>query len=214
MEKGIRYDKTYETMPWHRCDSVVFDIGNVLICFAPENFISQLFPDDEPKQKAMLSQVYAGKYWPRFDRGDLEYEEAARLLHEEYGYSEEDYLHALTGWIETKEPIEEGWRAARRCKRAGMRLYLLSNYPRRGYERMREKFADLFSVFDGGVISCYVHQLKPEREIYETLIRQCALDPARTLFIDDAEKNVDAALELGINGFHKKGPGAMDGFFI
>ena len=61
---------------------------------------------------------------------------------------------ALRGWIEIKTPIEEGWRAAERCRRAGKRLYLLSNYPQEGYMRMREKFADRFRVFDGGVMRC------------------------------------------------------------
>ena len=27
MENGIRFDLEYETMPWHRVDAVVFDIG-------------------------------------------------------------------------------------------------------------------------------------------------------------------------------------------
>ena len=214
MERGIRFDKKYQSMPWHHCDSVVFDIGNVLIYYAPEDFLQQLFPGDEQMQKDMLDQVYQGKYWLDFDRGVREYEDAAERLSREYGHSTEEYMHALTGWIELKRPIEEGWRAARRCRRAGMRLYLLSNYPRRGYERMREKYGELFSIFDGGVISCYAHQLKPEKEIYETLIRECRLDPARTLFIDDSEKNVEAAMDNGINGFHMSRAGAMDDFFI
>ena len=29
MENGIRFDLEYETMPWHRVDAVVFDIGNM-----------------------------------------------------------------------------------------------------------------------------------------------------------------------------------------
>ncbi len=214
MERGIRFDRKYQSMPWHHCDSVVFDIGNVLIYYAPDDFLQQLFPGDEQMQKDMLEQVYGGKYWSCFDRGEMEYEDAARRLSQEYGHKEEEYMHALTGWIELKRPIEEGWRAARRCRRAGMRMYLLSNYPKRGYERMREKFADRFSIFDGGVISCYAHQLKPESAIYETLIRECRLDPARTLFIDDTEKNVEAALDHGINGFHMSHAGAMDDFFI
>ena len=214
MERGIRFDKRYGTMPWHHCDAVVFDIGNVLIYYAPEEFLRQLFPGDAQKQADMLRQVYQGKYWLNFDRGTMEYPEAARLLHEEYGYPVEDYMRALEGWIELKRPIEEGWRAARRCKRAGMHLYLLSNYARHGYARLREKFADLFSIFEGGVISCQAHQLKPEPEIYQTLIAQCRLDPARTLFIDDSEKNVEAALDAGLNGFHNSRAGALDDFFV
>lgn len=214
MTEGIRYDLTYETMPWHKVDAVVFDIGNILIRYAPDDFLVRLFPGDEQKQRDMMARVYRGPYWPCFDRGTMEYDEAAKRLAEQFGGSEADYLHALRGWIELKDPIEEGWRAARRCKRAGKRLYLLSNYPREGYLRMREKFASLFEIFDGGVISYKVHQVKPEPEIYKTLIEACSLTPERTLFIDDTLENVEGAIKMGIHGYHKHENGMMDRFFL
>ena len=214
MNEGTRFDLQYETMPWHKVDTVVFDIGNVLIRFAPDDFLQQLFPDDPAKQQAMLHQVYQGPYWPEFDRGTVEYEDAARRLVSEFGGCYADYMHAITGWIELKTPVEEGWRAAGRCRRAGKRLYLLSNYPREGYARMREKFADRFALFDGGCISSDCHQLKPEPEIYRTLIDQCGLTPERTLFIDDTLANVEGAMKSGIHGFHMHENGMMDRFFI
>ena len=160
MENGIRFDLEYETMPWHRVDAVVFDIGNILIRYAPKDFLEQLFPGDAQKQQDMLARVYKGPYWERFDRGEMEYAEAARRLAGQFGGDEAEYMRALTGWIELKTPIDEGFRAAQRCRRAGKRLYLLSNYPREGYQRMREKFADRFGeLFDGGVIS-YAYEVK------------------------------------------------------
>ncbi len=211
---AIRYDLTYETMPWHKVDAVVFDIGNVLINYAPDDFLLRLFPGDEQKQREMMERVYKGPYWLCFDRGTMEYDEAAKRLVEQFGGSEADYLRAMRGWIELKQPIEEGWRAARRCKRAGKRLYLLSNYAQEGYERLREKFEELFDIFDGGVISYRAHQLKPEPEIYKTLIETCSLTPERTLFIDDTLKNVEGAMKMGIHGYHKHENGMMDRFFL
>jgi len=209
-----RFDRMHQTMPWDAVDAVVFDIGNVLIRYAPDDFLLQLFPGDEKKQQDMLAQVYQGKYWPGFDRGTMEYEEAAQRLYEEFGYSKADYLHALRGWIELKTPLKEGWRAAQLCKQKGKKIYLLSNYPKEGYVRMREKFAHLFEIFDGGVISCYSHLCKPEDEIYTELIRACGLEPARTLFIDDTLANVEGAIKNGIHGFHMHENGMMDRFFI
>lgn len=214
MNEGIRFDLTYETMPWHKVDAVVFDIGNVLIRYAPDDFVQQLFPGDEAAQRHMLEHVFGGPYWPEFDRGTMDYEEAARRLSAQFGRTEAEYLHALRGWIELKTPVEEGWRAAGRCRRAGKRLYLLSNYPREGYARMREKLADRFALFDGGCISSDCHRLKPEPEIYRTLIDQCGLTPQRTLFIDDTLANVEGAMKSGIHGFHMHENGMMDRFFI
>ena len=62
MENGIRFDLEYETMPWHRVDAVVFDIGNILIRYAPKDFLEQLFPGDAQKQQDMLARVYKGPY--------------------------------------------------------------------------------------------------------------------------------------------------------
>ena len=100
MNEGIRFDLTYETMPWHKVDAVVFDIGNVLIRYAPDDFVQKLFPGDEAAQQHMLEHVFGGPYWPEFDRGKMDYEEAARRLSAQFGRTEAEYLHALRGWIE------------------------------------------------------------------------------------------------------------------
>lgn len=214
MAEGIRFDLTYETMPWHKVDTVVFDIGNVLIRFAPDDFVQQLFPGDEKKQSEMLERVFRGKYWPEFDMGTRSYSEAAKLLAQEYGGDEAEYLHALYGWIELKTPIEEGWRAAKRCKRAGKRICLLSNYPQEGYERLRIKFAGLFEIFDAACISCQIHQVKPNADIYQTLIDTCGVEPGRAVFIDDVLANVEGAMKMGIHGFHLHESGMLDRFFL
>jgi len=215
MKQGIRFDLEYEKMPWDEVDVVVFDIGNVLIRYAPDDFIQQLFPGDEQKQQDMLDRVYNGKYWPQFDLGMMSYEEAAKRLAEEFGGEEAEYMHALIGWIELKTIIEEGFRAAKRCREMGKKTYLLSNYPQTGYERMRVKFADHFDgMFDGGVISCYAHQLKPQKEIYETLLTTYGFEANRSVFIDDTLKNVEGAMKSGIHGFHMHETGMMDRFFL
>lgn len=215
MNEGKRFDLEYETMPWHKVDVVVFDIGNVLIRFAPDDFLQQLFPGDEAMQQHMLRHVYNGPYWPCFDRGTMTYEEAAQRLAAEAGGTPESYMHALTGWIELKTPMEEGWRAARRCRRAGKRLYLLSNYPKEGYARLREKFAGYFDgVFDGGIISSHEQVMKPEQEIYRRLCERYDIEPSRAVFIDDHRGNIEAAIKFGMNGFHMHESGMMDRFFL
>lgn len=211
---GTRFDVLYETMPWHKVDTVVFDIGNVLIRFAPSGFLETLFPGDPEKQQRMLHEVYQGKYWIEFDRGTICYHDAAEALVRECGGNYDDYIKAMTGWIELKTPLEEGWAAAERCKRAGKKIWLLSNYHDEAYERLREKFNDLFCIFDGATISCYLHQLKPDPAIYGSLIEQAGLTPERTLFIDDTLVNVESAIQCGINGFHMSEEGKMSRFFV
>lgn len=208
-----RWDLRYPLMPWDRADTVVFDIGNVLVTYLPEVFVRQLFPQDEDKQRRMLEHVYEGPYWAAFDRGAMTYDDAADRLVDAYGGCREDYLKAMTQWTEVMAPLEEGWRVANACKARGKRLILLSNYHSAAYARLRQRFEDRFRCFDGACISCDVHQNKPESAIYESLIGLYRLDPSRTLFIDDTLANVEGAIAAGIHGFHMDEAGKMDRFF-
>ena len=99
-------------------------------------------------------------------------------------------------------------------KKKGYKIYLLSNYPRQGFEFVTKEYEQLFGIFDGGVVSCYVHQLKPEREIYETILARYGLEAQRALFIDDLQKNIEGAMKAGIHGFHMHESGMMDRFFL
>lgn len=208
---GPRFDLLYSAMPWDAVDTVVFDIGNVLVHYDPQEIARALFPD-EAEREHMLREVFYGEVWQELDRGTTDFERAAQALHARCGYPAGAYMKALRSGLELKDPVEEGWRAAARCKREGKRLLLLSNYSREGYLRVRERLADRFALFDGAVVSSFERQLKPEAAIYETLIRRYALDASRALFIDDMLPNVEAACRAGLCAFHFGEPGALDRF--
>jgi putative hydrolase of the HAD superfamily len=61
-----------------------------------------------------------------------------------------------------------------------------------------EKTHTFWDVFEGRVISCRLQLCKPETGIYEHLLQTYGLDAKDTLFIDDVQKNLDAAARLGI----------------
>lgn len=211
--EGMRLDKRFRTMPWDMVDAVVFDIGNVLMHYAPMEFVRSSFPDDKKKQRQMLERVFEGKYWGDLDRGSRTHDEVARLLVNEYGGSYADYLFAMNDWSEKCVLLEEGWRGAERCKAMGKKMYLLSNYNGVSFKRLMERFGDRFSIFDGGFISYEEHLLKPERAIYQALVDRYALTPGRLLFIDDTLTNVEGAMRAGLHGFHMNREGKMDDFF-
>ena len=58
---------------------------------------------------------------------------------------------------------------------------------------------DFLPFLDGGIFSCDVHLIKPDLKIYEALINKYNLEPERCVFIDDIERNVNAAREAGLN---------------
>ena len=76
-------------------------------------------------------------------------------------------------------------------KAAGYRLYVLSNMSREFIDFLRR--FPVYGLFDGEVVSCEEHTVKPEPRIYEILLERYGLTPSETLFIDDREMNIEAA---------------------
>lgn len=84
-----------------------------------------------------------------------------------------------------------------RARRAGLRTGLLSNswgneYPREGWDEM----------FDAIVISGEVGMRKPEPEIFTHMLDLLGVAAGETVFVDDLERNVEAARAVGLLGVH------------
>ena len=78
-------------------------------------------------------------------------------------------------------------------KAKGYRLFYLSNWPRFSFDSMAPYFAELIPNFEGGIISCDVGLLKPEREIYAKLLNDYGLLSEECLFFDDKQENLEPA---------------------
>ena len=68
--------------------------------------------------------------------------------------------------------------------------------------RREFKLENLDSYFDQVYLSHEMHQRKPDVEIFETLINNHQLNPAKTLFIDDTAGHLIGANEAGLNTYH------------
>jgi glucose-1-phosphatase len=85
------------------------------------------------------------------------------------------------------------------------RLYLLSNTNRIHHKAFHESFKKQTGEkdFDDHFIKAYYSHntgfRKPEKEIYEFVLKDSGIMPGETLFIDDLPKNIEAASVLGIH---------------
>ena len=57
----------------------------------------------------------------------------------------------------------------------------------------------IFRLLDGCVISSEEHLIKPDLRIYQRLMDKYMLQPAESVFVDDRQINVDAAITCGMN---------------
>lgn len=202
----------FQTMPWDRVDTVVFDIGNVLMRFDPP-YLLQAMVKDAQQREVLMEKVFRSPHWLELDRGTLSYADAPRVMAQGDARLEQEITDLISNWCAYKMPIAQGWAAARACAAHGKRLCLLSNYHREAYE-YNLAHHEIFDLFDVRMISCYVHQLKPNPEIYDTLIHVSGLDPARSVFLDDTRANVEAAMAMGIHGYWVRSDEEMERFFV
>jgi 2-haloacid dehalogenase len=105
-------------------------------------------------------------------------------------------------------PIPDGVRLLRRVIGSGLACYALTNMEAETYPRRRDRY-DFLGWFEGTVVSGFEGIAKPDRQIYELLLRRFSLDPASTLFVDDRQVNVAGAAQAGMGAVLYAGPGPV-----
>ena len=179
-------------------DTIVFDMGGVLIDFSAQLFTERLQVSGE--DRALLERHgLRTTDWVRLDRGTIT--EAEALVHACAGlprhlHTAADYI--INHWNEPIVPIEGTAEVVRQLKARGYALYLLSN----AGVRQNSYWNDIpgSECFSGTVISADLHLLKPEAAIYQALFDKFDLTPANCIFVDDLPLNVEAAQNAGMQG--------------
>ncbi|WP_163192513.1 HAD family hydrolase [Clostridium thermarum] len=184
--------------------NIVFDLGNVLISFNPNEYLDT-FDFDNNIKEAVFKGIFKSKYWPELDRGTVTEEEALECFCKDAPEVAEEIRAVMASWKDILLPIPETIGILRELKEKGYKLFALSNYHRAAFEKTSSE-NEFFQLFDGKVISYEIQTIKPEKEIYEHLLKIYNLKAEETLFIDDMVENIEGAKRLGINTHIFKGP--------
>jgi len=188
-------------------DTVVFDLGAVLIDWDPRHLYRSLFdgPDAEAEMEHFLATVCTPEWNLAQDRGRTIAEATATLVakHPEQAALIEAYYGR---WDEMLgEPIEGTVQIARELKAAGIRLVALSNWSAETFPRARHRLTFL-DDFDGVLVSGTVGLVKPDPAIFELFVERHAVDVRHAIFVDDSEKNVRAAAQAGFDAIQFRSP--------
>ena len=177
--------------------NIIFDIGNVLLTFRPREYLQSLFADSDVVD-LYQDVIFGSSLWLDLDRGITSEEEVVGQLSACYPGHAQGIRQVFAHWHSMLEPMEDSLRLLYELKEKGYKLYALSNFHREAFHHVREKFS-WFGLFDGMVISYEINSIKPEPEIYQTLIDRYGLDPEKSVFIDDVEANLVGARALGFS---------------
>ena len=113
-------------------------------------------------------------------------------------------------WTEMlKGPIQGTVDILERLDEAGHELHALTNWSAETYPIARERygFLDRFRTI---LVSGEERMMKPDAAIFELLLERIGHTAERCLFIDDSEKNIGAAAELGFDTIRFSSPGQLE----
>jgi putative hydrolase of the HAD superfamily len=149
----------------------------------PDIFFDRYLKTREPYDQGAVT---ASQYWAAFGKESGLFFEAGQIEQLRHWDTEmwSDVNLQMTAWL-------------RNLHLAGMLTALLSNMQVDMAAHARKTFRWL-KYIDHQVFSCEVRAIKPDPGIYNHCLRMLGTQPEESLFIDDREANVQAALALGI----------------
>lgn len=190
----------------YNIDTIIFDLGGVLVDWKPEYLYRKVFNGNEKKVQWFLNNVCTSA-WNAEQDGGRTIEEAENLKIAEFPEHEDLIRLFYSQWHQMfSGPIEENVALFKALKASGnYKIYALTNWSAEKWDMALELFP-FFQYFDGVVVSGQEKMRKPNPKIYNLILDKFAINPEKAIFIDDNEENVIAAIALKIHGIHYKSP--------
>lgn len=185
-----------------KIETVIFDLGGVLVDWNPAYLYTKIFKDDPAKMNWFLQTVCSPSWNMEQDAGRT-FEKGAELLIREYPEYENEILVFYERWEEMlKSEITDTVLILNSLKELNkVKLYALTNWSAQTFPIAKKRF-EFLKQFEGIVVSGEENTRKPFSKIYNITLERYGLSPETCLFIDDSLDNVNAAKSLNINALH------------
>jgi 2-haloacid dehalogenase len=191
-------------------NTVIFDLGGVLIDWNPRYVYRSIFADEE-KMEWFLENICTPDWNERQDEGYPIGKATEELVQQHPGWEHE--IRAYYGrWEEMLAgPIPESVEIFRKLKEnSGLKLYALTNWSAELFPIALQRY-DFLHWFHGRVVSGEEKTRKPFPEMYKRLLTRYEVKPAEALFIDDSLRNVKAAERIGLIAIQFLNPAQLKG---
>jgi len=182
-------------------NTVVFDLGGVLVDWDPRYLLRKVMPDRDAEMEAILADVLNHEWNLARDRGGS-WQDAMDVAAEEYPQWADIFRTFTERWPETLGGSHaDSVAILHELDDRGVPLYALSNWSAEMFPHAEARF-EWLECFGGVVVSGRVKMAKPEPDIFRHLLETYGLEAGDVFFIDDHEPNVVAARRLGIYAHH------------
>jgi 2-haloacid dehalogenase len=189
-------------------DAIVFDLGGVVVDWAPR-YLYQTLIADPAELEYFLKEVCNGPWMLLSDGGSHDWPTATAELCSRFPQYKEHIEAFRPRWHEMMRGEIAGTVAIlERLKAQGQRLIGLTNWATDTYDESLHRLPAL-RLFEDVVVSGREKRRKPDAAIFQILSQRHGIDPARSIFIDDNRTNVDAAAQLGFDALFFSSPGQL-----
>lgn len=189
-----------------QAEAVVFDLGAVILNIDPQLSVDQFTKLGVPDLFGFLFGTEEHQYFEDFERGRHTPEQfrAHVALSSGITASDEVFDAAFNAML-LDFPLQR-IQAVQRCAKS-VPTFLLSNTNEIHYQHYAHRLAHagvacLDDLFCSAFFSHRVGMRKPDDEIYQYLIAQIGIPAHKILFLDDNQRNIEAANRNGIRTIH------------
>lgn len=189
--------------------TVVFDLGGVLIDWNPRYLFSSYF-ETEDAMEYFLSTICTME-WNEEQDGGRPIEEANKLLIKKHPEYTKEILAYYGEWeVMLKGDIPETVEILKSIRQQHDKIYALTNWSAETFSIAKRRF-EFLGWFDGILVSGEEKLKKPGPKIYQLLLSKYNLVADDCLFIDDNLRNVEAAINEGIESIKYENPTQLKG---
>ena len=182
---------------------IVFDLGNTLIRFDHNIAAKKVKDISKADYDAIYQAFFDSPHTRAFEKGEVLSGEFYAGMKEHLGL-EVGYDDFVSIWNNIFWEDEVSCGIARRLKANGYTLFLLSNVNKLHFEFIERKF-NILNIFDELILSYIVGSMKPERAIFDEVIKRAGGDKTKILYIDDRDDLIKEATAMGIDSIRYEG---------
>ena len=194
-------------------ETIIFDLGGVLIDWNPFYLYRKIFNTDEEIQD-FLDHICTFHWNEQQDAG-RPLQEATEILIAQHPQHESNIRAYYGRWEEMLGgPIHDTVSILKSIHQQGKHaLYALTNWSHETFPIAQERY-DFLQLFEGILVSGEEKMKKPDSRIYQLIIDRYKIEPSTALFIDDNLRNVEAARDIGIQAIHFQSPQLLSDLLI
>lgn len=183
--------------------NIIFDLGNVIVQNPTLNTVKE-FVTEEKDAIIFSKYIFKSEFQKMMDLGKITNLEIADTIKKKKLVDVKNYDEIkdfMLNWFSKCNVNNDTIEIAKRLKKNGYNIYVLSNMAKATFEYFSSKY-DFFNIIDGAVVSGYEGIKKPDHRIFEMLLERYSLVPEECLLIDDDDTNrtLEVANSMGIKG--------------